>query len=97
MNNIKKLSELVHKTAEIIKIRSKMNRNVSAKWAATVDKDILEHTYIKGLDKGILYVRVDSATWLHYIVAFKKEELLLSIQNAYRQVFISDIRFYIGH
>jgi predicted nucleic acid-binding Zn ribbon protein len=97
MNNIKKLSELIHKTTGIVKTRSKTNRNLSEKWAATVDKDILKHTDIKGIDKGILYVIVDSATWLHYIVAFKKEELLLSIQNAYKQGFISDIRFYIGH
>ncbi len=57
----------------------------------------MEHTDVKGIKKGILYVRLDSATWLHYITAFKKEGLLKSVQSEYRQRYISDIRFYVGN
>ncbi len=96
MSEVKKLGDLVQKAARIVKAKSKTNRNLSVKWAEIADQDVLEHTDVKGLKKGVLYVRVDSATWLHYITAFKKEELLRSIQNEYKQRFISDIRFYIG-
>ncbi len=96
-DNVKKLGELVRTTAEVVKARSKANRGLSEKWATIADRDILEHTDVKGIKKGILYVRVDSATWLHYITAFKKEELLKSVQNEYKQKFISDIRFYVGN
>jgi predicted nucleic acid-binding Zn ribbon protein len=96
MSDVKKLGDLVQKVARIVKAKSKTNRGLSVKWAEIADQDVLEHTDVKGLKKGVLYVRVDSATWLHYITAFKKEELLKSIQNEYKQRFISDIRFYIG-
>ncbi len=96
MSEVKKLGDLVQKAARIVKAKSNTNRNLSVKWAEIADQDVLEHTDVKGLKKGVLYVRVDSATWLHYITAFKKEELLRSIQNEYKQRFISDIRFYIG-
>ena len=96
MSDIKKLGDLVQKAARIVKAKSKTNRSLSVKWAEIANQDILEHTDVKGLKMGVLYVRVDSATWLHYITAFKKEELLRSIQNEYKQKFISDIRFYIG-
>ncbi len=96
-DNVKKLGELVCKTAEIVKARSKANRGLSAKWETIADQDILVHTDVKGIKKGILYVKVDSAAWLHYITAFKKEGLLKSVQSEYRQRYISDIRFYIGN
>ncbi len=96
MSDVKKLGDLVQKAARVVKAKSKVNRGLSVKWAEIAGPDILEHTDVKGLKKGVLYVRVDSATWLHYITAFKKEELLRSIQNEYKQRFISDIRFYIG-
>ncbi len=96
-DNVNKLSDLVRKTAGIVEARSKINRGLSAKWTTIADQDILKHTDITGVNKGVLYVRVDSATWLHYITAFKREELLKSIQNEYKQGFISDIRFYIGN
>jgi predicted nucleic acid-binding Zn ribbon protein len=97
VSNIRKLGDLVQKAARIVKAKSKANRTLSVKWAEIADQDILEHTDVKGLKKGVLYVKVDSATWLHYITAFKKEELLRSIQNEYKQRFVSDIRFYIGN
>jgi predicted nucleic acid-binding Zn ribbon protein len=96
-DNVKKLGDLVRKTAEVVKARSKANRGLSKKWATIADQDILEHTEVKGINKGVLYVRVDSATWLHYITAFKKEGLLKSVQSEYRQRYISDIRFYVGN
>ncbi len=97
MSDVKKLGDLVQKVARVVKAKSKANRSISAKWTEIADQDILEHTDVKGLKNGVLYVRVDSATWLHYITAFKKEELLKSVQNEYKQRFISDIRFYIGN
>jgi predicted nucleic acid-binding Zn ribbon protein len=96
-DNVKKLGDLVRKTAEVVTARSKANRRLSKKWATIADQDILEHTEVKGINKGVLYVRVDSATWLHYITAFKKEGLLKSVQSEYRQRYISDIRFYVGN
>ncbi len=96
-DNVKKLGDLVRKTAEIVKARSKANRGLSEKWATIADQDILEHTDVKGIKKDVLYVKVDSAAWLHYITAFKKEGLLKSVQSEYRQRYISDIRFYIGN
>jgi predicted nucleic acid-binding Zn ribbon protein len=96
VSDVKKLGDLVQKAAKIVKAKSKANKSISVKWTEIAGQDILEHTDVKGLKKGVLYVRVDSATWLHYITAFKKEELLRSIQNEYKQKFISDIRFYIG-
>ena len=96
MSEVKKLGDLVQKVARIVKTKSKTNRSLSVKWAEIADQDVLEHTDVKGLKTGVLYVRVASAPWLPSIQAFQKEELLMSIQIEYKQQFISDIRFYIG-
>lgn len=96
MKDIKKLGELVDKTVKIVSLKMKASKGLSEKWTAIADKDILDHTRVKGMQRDILHVKVDSAVWLHYIVAFKKEELLRSVQKEYKKRHISDIRFYIG-
>jgi hypothetical protein len=50
----------------------------------------------KMVKSGVLYVEVDSATWLHHVSTFKKEELLASMQNEFKRGHISEIKFRIG-
>ena len=94
MSDVKKLGDLVQKAVRIVKAKSKTNRSLSVKWAELVDQDILKHTDVKGLKRGVLYVRVDSATWLHYVTAFKKEVLLRYLQNEYKQKFIYKVLYW---
>lgn len=94
--DIKKLGELLSNTIKLVKIKVNENRGLRQRWKDVVSKDIAEHTRIGRVKGSILYVKVDSATWLHYISAFKKKEMLESIQKEYKRKFISDIRFYVG-
>ena len=57
---------------------------------------ISDHTDVGMIKSGVLYIEVDSATWLHHISSFKKEELLASIQNEFKRGYISDIKFRVG-
>lgn len=92
----KRLSDMVHNTVRVAKRLSKQNKNIREKWEKVVGKEISVHTEARAVKRGTLYVKVDSAAWLHHIAAFKKEEILRLIQEEFKEIYISEIRFYVG-
>ncbi len=95
-NSIKRISDIVPGIVKKAKYRSKKNRSLKQRWKELVDEDTYVHTEVEYIKDNTLIVKVDSATWLHYISAFKKEEIIKVFQENYRDKFISDIRFYVG-
>ncbi|MFQ5963064.1 MAG: DUF721 domain-containing protein [Candidatus Scalinduaceae bacterium] len=93
--DVKKLGEILSKTVKTVKKKARESNGIRKFWTVMVSQDISEHTEVGRIKGDILYVKVDSATWLHYIAAFKKKELLKSIQDGYKRKFISDIRFFV--
>jgi hypothetical protein len=93
---VKKLGDMLSYIAMPVKRAGKLNKNLREKWKKAAGEVISEHTEVGMVKSGMLYIEVDSATWLHHISSFKKEELLASIQSEFKIGYISDIKFRVG-
>lgn len=93
---VKKLGDILSNTVLSVKKAGKRNKNLREKWKKVAGEVISDHTDVGMIKSGVLYIEVDSATWLHHISSFKKEELLTSIQNEFKRGYISDIKFRVG-
>ena len=93
---VKKLGDMLSNTVLSVKRAGKRNKNLREKWKMVAGEIISGHTEVGMVKSGVLYIEVDSATWLHHISSFKKEELLASIQNEFKRGYISDIKFRVG-
>jgi predicted nucleic acid-binding Zn ribbon protein len=88
-----KLGDMLQDTVNTVKrVRSK-NKSLREKWKKAAGEAISSHTEARMVKGGVLYVEVDSATWLHHVATFKKEELLVSMQNEFKRGYISEIKF----
>ncbi len=93
---VKKLSDLLQNSVLSVKREGNRNKNLREKWKKVSGETISSHTEVGMVKSGVLYIKVDSATWLHHISGFKKEELLTSIQQEFKRGYISDIKFRVG-
>ena len=92
----RKLGDILQDTVTTVKRARSRNKNLREKWKKAAGEDISSHTEVEMVKSGVLYVAVDSATWLHHVSTFKKEELLTSMQNEFKRGHISEIKFRIG-
>ncbi len=95
-SEVKKLGDMLSDTVMSVKRAGKLNKNLREKWKDVAGDVISGHTNAGMVKNGVLYVEVDSATWLHHISSFKKEELLASMQKEFKRGYISDIKFRVG-
>ncbi len=93
---VKKLGDILSDTVTSVKRAGKRNKNLREKWKKVAGEVISDHTEVGMVKSGVLYIEVDSATWLHHISSFKKEELLASMQKEFKRGYISDIKFRVG-
>ncbi len=71
--------------AEIIKV-----------WNAVMDPNITRHAQPTGLNKGTLFVTVDSNVWLAEIVRYRKREILERLRNSFGKDLVAKISFKVG-
>ncbi len=90
---VKKLGDVLSDTVMSVKRAGKRNKNLGEKWKKVAGEVISDHTEVGMVKSGVLYIEVDSATWLHHISSFKKDELLASMQKEFKRGYISDIKF----
>ncbi len=93
---VKKLGDMLRDAVLSVKREGNRNKNLREIWKKVSGEIISSHTEVGMVKSGVLYIKVDSATWLHHISGFKKEELLTSIQNEFKRGYISDIKFRVG-
>ncbi len=93
---VKKLGDMLQDTVMSVKRAGKTNKSIKEKWKIVAGDIISNHTEVGMVKSGVLYIEVDSATWLHHISGFKKEELLTSIQKEFKRGYISDRKFRVG-
>ncbi|MDR4504764.1 MAG: DUF721 domain-containing protein [Candidatus Scalindua sp.] len=94
--DVKPLSGFIINTVKRLNAERYKNSSLKNAWMKNVDTDISEHTEVEGIKGSVLTIKVDSAIWLHNIVAFRKQELLKSMQEGYKSRYISDIKFKVG-
>lgn len=71
--------------AEIVKV-----------WNSAIDPNVAKHAQPTGLNKGTLFVTVDSSVWLAEIVRYRKREILERLQHSFGKDLVSRISFKVG-
>jgi predicted nucleic acid-binding Zn ribbon protein len=65
-------------------------------WNDLLDPAIVAHAQPTGLNKGTLFVTVDSSVWLSEIVRYRRKEILDRLQHGFGRDFITRISFRVG-
>ena len=65
-------------------------------WGHLIDPEIVAHAQPTGLNKGTLFVTVDSSVWLSEIVRYRRKEILDRLQHSFGRDFIAKISFRAG-
>jgi predicted nucleic acid-binding Zn ribbon protein len=65
-------------------------------WASLIDPTVVAHAQPTGLNKGTLFVTVDSSVWLAEIVRYRKREILERLQHSFGKDLITKISFRVG-
>lgn len=71
--------------AEIVKV-----------WNESIDPRIAAHAQPTGLNKGTLFVTVDSSPWLDEIVRYRRKEILTRLQHSFGKELVVKISFRLG-
>ena len=71
--------------AEIVKV-----------WKNLIDPNIVAHAQPTGINKGTLFVTVDSSVWLAEIVRYRKREILERLQHSFGKDLVAKISFRAG-
>jgi hypothetical protein len=71
--------------AEVIKV-----------WNHLIDPNIVAHAQPTGLNKGTLFVTVDSSVWLSEIVRYRRKEILDRLHHSFGPDFIAKISYRVG-
>src|SRR6059036_2727080 len=65
-------------------------------WNHLVDPNITAHAQPTGLNRGTLFVTVDSSVWLSEIVRYRRKEILDRLQHSFGHDLIARISFRVG-
>jgi hypothetical protein len=65
-------------------------------WNHLMDPNIAAHAQPVGLNKGTLFVNVDTSVWLSEIVRYRRKEILDRLQHSFGREVIKRISFRLG-
>jgi hypothetical protein len=65
-------------------------------WNNLIDPNITAHAQPVGLNRGTLFVNVDTSVWLSEIVRYRRKEILDRLQHSFGREVIARISFRIG-
>jgi len=65
-------------------------------WNQLLDPIIVAHAQPTGLNKGTLFVTVDSSVWLSEIVRYRRKEILDRLQHSFGRDLIARISYRVG-
>jgi predicted nucleic acid-binding Zn ribbon protein len=76
--------------------RRRAEAEVLKVWNHLIDSTIVAHAQPTGLNKGTLFVSVDSSVWLDEIVRYRRREILDRLQHSFGRELIAKISFRVG-
>ena len=76
--------------------RRRAEAEVLKVWNNLIDPTIVAHAQPTGLNKGTLFVTVDSSAWLDEIVRYRRKEILNRLQHGFGIDLITRISFRVG-
>ena len=65
-------------------------------WNHLIDATLTAHAQPAGINKGTLFVNVDSSVWLSEIVRYKRKEILERLQHSFGREVVKRISFRLG-
>ena len=65
-------------------------------WNHLVDPTITAHAQPTGINKGTLFVTVDSSVWMDEILRYRRKEILARLQLSFGKELIQKISFRLG-
>lgn len=65
-------------------------------WNELLDPTVTAHAQPVGLNKGTLFVKVDSNVWMAEIIRFRRREMLQRLQHCFGRQLIQKISFRLG-
>ena len=65
-------------------------------WNNFIDPNIVAHAQPTGLNKGTLFVTIDSSVWLDEIVRYRRKEILDRLQHSFGRELIAKISYRVG-
>jgi hypothetical protein len=76
--------------------RRRAEAEVLKVWHDLIDPTIVAHAQPVGLNKGTLFVVVDSNVWLSEIIQYRRKEILDRLQHSFGRDMIARISFRLG-
>jgi Dna[CI] antecedent, DciA len=76
--------------------RRRAEAEVLKVWNNLIDPGVVAHAQPTGLNKGTLFVTVDSSPWLDEIVRYRRKEILNRLQHSFGRDLIARISFRVG-
>ncbi|HHT9124961.1 MAG TPA: DUF721 domain-containing protein [Candidatus Brocadiia bacterium] len=73
--------------------KSLKHKEILSHWRDIIGEEDYKHTQVVELKKGCLYTEVDSASLLHHLKNFCKEDILRELQTRCKNTFITDVKF----
>ena len=94
---VKPVSAIMPRVLAELRIdRRRAEAEVVKVWNDLLDPTIVAHAQPTGLNKGTLFVTVDSNVWLSEIVRYRRKEILDRLQHSFGRDFIAKISFRVG-
>ena len=76
--------------------RRRAEAEVMKVWNHLIDPGLTAHAQPTGINKGTLFISVDSSVWLSEIVRYRRKEILDRLQHSFGRDFITRISFRVG-
>lgn len=76
--------------------RRKSENEILKVWNQLIDPRVVAHAQPTGINKGTLFVTVDSSVWLDEIVRYRRREILERLQHSFGKDLITRISFRVG-
>ncbi len=91
------VSEVMPRLLTTLRIdRRRAEAEVVRVWNSIMDPVVVAHAQPTGLNKGTLFVSVDSHPWLDEIVRYRRKEILNRLQHSFGREMIARISFRVG-
>lgn len=76
--------------------RKRDEAEIGKVWNSLIDPTLTAHAQPTGINKGTLFVTVDSSVWLDEIVRYRRKEILMRMQSSFGREIIARISFRVG-
>jgi predicted nucleic acid-binding Zn ribbon protein len=96
-HSVKAVQNLMPKVLTGLRMdRRRSEAEIVRVWNNSVDPSLTAHAQPVGINKGTLFVNVDSSVWLDEIVRYRRKEILDRLQNSFGKQVVTRISFRVG-